>query len=340
MTVASSRKKSPICNTENSLFFSLVDYRNNYFTSDYPKRIIEFYNGFENRDQLIQWMRERPKGVANIHEVDGDKEIIVVIPTADFNGKYAMECRENIFKGLHMVFVESGEVPDPYFNYAHNCNVGISKAMDYNPKWVVVSNDDMYKIDDIKKLRYQLHSVPNDADVAYAISPEHRFGVRCYLGTPTFFYLFINLFRRRFRLLNKVKKSILPKIEIVSEFYTGVGIVKKIAKLLLIRPIKNSQEFLHISSFGIFSNGFIRDMNGSLYDETYVNNSEDIDLSYRISFKKANIYEIKYKIGDLVSSSLGKGEDQFLRGIAGIVYFCENWEQFLANKPPFVSKVT
>ena len=45
-------------------------------------------------------MRERPKGVANIHEFEGDKDIIVVIPTADFNGKYAKECRENIFKGL------------------------------------------------------------------------------------------------------------------------------------------------------------------------------------------------------------------------------------------------
>lgn len=105
-----------------------------------------FYNGFENREQLIQWMRERPKGVANIYEVEGDSDIIVVIPTADFNGKYARECRNNIFNGLHIIFVESGEVPDPYFNYAHNCNVGVKKAMEYNPKWVVVSNDDMVKL--------------------------------------------------------------------------------------------------------------------------------------------------------------------------------------------------
>ena len=94
--------------TNAKLFFSLVDYRNNYFTSDNPNKIIEFYNGFDNRDQLIQWMKERPKGVANIHEVDGDKDIIVVIPTADFNGKYAKECRENIFGNIHKVFVESG----------------------------------------------------------------------------------------------------------------------------------------------------------------------------------------------------------------------------------------
>ena len=47
---------------EDNIFFSLVDYRNNLFTSNDPKKILEFYNGFENIDQLIQWMRERPKG--------------------------------------------------------------------------------------------------------------------------------------------------------------------------------------------------------------------------------------------------------------------------------------
>ena len=70
---------------------------------------MEFYNGFEYRDQLKQWMKESPKGIATIHEVEGDKDIIVVIPTEDFNGKYAKECRDNKFKGLHMAFVESGE---------------------------------------------------------------------------------------------------------------------------------------------------------------------------------------------------------------------------------------
>ena len=37
---------------------------------------------------------ERPKGIANIHEVDdGNKDVIVVITTADFDGMYAKECR-------------------------------------------------------------------------------------------------------------------------------------------------------------------------------------------------------------------------------------------------------
>ena len=148
----------PMDSSTDGLFFSLVDYRNFYFTSNDPIKIIEFYDGFENRDQLIQWMKERPKGTATIIEVDGHKEIIVVIPTSDFNGKYAKECRENIFKGLHMVFVESGGKEDFYFNYAHNCNMGIKKAIEYNPKWVVVSNDDMEKIDEVGTLMKELRA--------------------------------------------------------------------------------------------------------------------------------------------------------------------------------------
>ena len=50
-------------------------------------------------------MKKKPKGVLIVDEVEGDKEIIVIIPTADFDVKYAIECRDNIFKGLYIAFV-------------------------------------------------------------------------------------------------------------------------------------------------------------------------------------------------------------------------------------------
>ena len=168
-----SRRCCPLDKSKVPIFFSLVDYRNNYFTSDDPRKIIEFYNSFENRDQLIQWMKERPKGVATIHEVEGDRDIIVVIPTADFNGNFAKECRNNIFKGLHMVFVESAEIPDPYFNGAHNVNIGIKKAMEYNPKWIVFSGDDMVKVDDNAVLKRGLNNLDNEKiGLVYAYPPS------------------------------------------------------------------------------------------------------------------------------------------------------------------------
>ncbi|MEM4068174.1 MAG: hypothetical protein QXV17_15085 [Candidatus Micrarchaeaceae archaeon] len=61
------------------LFFSLVDYHNTFFMSNDPEKIIEFYNHFKTRDELIKWMKEGPKGVNYIFEVEGNKDIIVVI---------------------------------------------------------------------------------------------------------------------------------------------------------------------------------------------------------------------------------------------------------------------
>ena len=36
-----------------------MDYRNSSFTSENTDKIIEFYESFENRDYLIEWMKER-----------------------------------------------------------------------------------------------------------------------------------------------------------------------------------------------------------------------------------------------------------------------------------------
>ena len=221
-----TKKICEFITTNDILTFSLVDYRNNYFISDDPNKIIEFYNGFKNRNQLIQWMRERPKGVANIHEVDGDKEIIVVIPTADFNGRYARECREVIFKGLHIIFVESGEVPDPYFNYAHNVNVGIKKAMEYSPKWVVVSNDDMYKIDSSSYLLRILSSIDNKEFDYVLTSNSSYHNVKAYLGTERKFIGHIGTFL--FYLLHGIGNLWLIKNPILKRYNVRWTIAHKI----------------------------------------------------------------------------------------------------------------
>jgi hypothetical protein len=316
-----------ICSAEKPngyLFFSLEDYRNNYFCSDDPNKIIEFYNGFENRDQLIQWMRERPKGVANIHEVEGDKEIIVVIPTADFNGKYAKECRENLFNGLQMIFVESGEVPDPYFNIAHNLNVGIKKAMEYNPKWVVFSGDDMIKVDPISKLISELRKMNNrDTDVVFT-APSQYHSTQMFLGKPNhFFSLSIGILRfflKRFSHIQKTyyqlrrfnKQLFFPRYE------HGPTLPYKIVNFIFFKRI---EPFVNILSFGIFSSNLIRKSNESLFDENYINEMEDTDLSIRIKHAMYNTSVVDFKINEYIGSSFGNGGTRTLRVLPGWTYF-------------------
>ncbi|MEM0134277.1 MAG: hypothetical protein QXU18_03500 [Thermoplasmatales archaeon] len=318
--IQGSKLQCPFNKDEARIFFSLVDYRNNYFISDNPEKIIEFYNGFENRDQLIQWMKERPKGVHTIHEVEGDKDVIVVIPTADYNGKYAKECRENIFKGLHIIFVVSGN-GNFYFNYAHNCNVGIEKAMEYNPKWIVLSNDDMVKIDDINILRNNLESL--DSKVVSVVFTE-----------PLGYHSVYNKVTRRNWFLKKyfiLKSETFGKTInlLLDKFSADIAIVRNFG----FRKYFTAKGYSYVDfiDFNVFSNDFLNE-NTHLFDENFINEKEDSDLSLSIATNKIISARIKYKIGDLIGSTLGTGPDRDLRSIASTIYFDYKWKNLVEKR--------
>lgn len=317
-TIQMGKLRCAVGGFSKELFISLVDYRNNLFTSNDDKKIIEFYNSFDDRNQLINWMKERPKGASHIYEVEGDKDIIVVIPTADFEGKYAKGCRENIFKGIHMVFVESGK-DDFYFNYAHNCNVGIKKALEYNPKWIVVSNDDMRKIDEPEILRNSLMGLnPGEVDIVFTKeSPDNYHSTPTYLGRPNFFgkiYHFVEkLFKRKFFCIPYSKENftkkyslnviLLPKHEIIKVFFCRI------------KPVYATESFM------VFSGNYARINMGNILNESFCNGAEDWDLSYRTFHKNINYGFIEYLIGEETGGTNGTGRNRALRDIANISLF-------------------
>ena len=208
--IRSNLLQCPLDNND-ELFFTLMDYFNNLFMSNAPKDILRFYDYFDNRDQLIKWMKERPKGNYRIVEFNkDDNDIIVVIPTMDVNGKLAKACREEIFKGLHIIFVESG-IGNYYFNYAHNCNAGIKKAMEYNPKWIIVSNDDMDKIDDVDALKNELSQLDNTSVQIVFVSSTNYHSYPAILTTARLgrFILFLILGKlRRYQLMLEKKYNV------------------------------------------------------------------------------------------------------------------------------------
>ena len=309
------------------IYLSLMDYKNNYFISKDQEKIIQFYKSFADRDDLIEWMKERPKGSCEIREVEGEEDIIVVIPTTDFDGKYAKTCREEIFKGMHIIFVVSGK-GNHYFNYAHNCNVGIKKSLEYNPKWIIISNDDMYKVDDPEKLIQELSELPNDVDVVYTISPEGRFSIECQVVRFTRFYSIYELFRSKGRYYNVFYRKFNIKYGTVRK-YIGPSIINLIIKFMLAKPVKSIGEYIENTSFGIFSYRYIKKRGGELFDETFINTKEDTDVSLFNSIHKARGIKINYKIGDLLSRTLGRGKDRYLREIAGSAYFCYKYRDML-----------
>ena len=319
-----SRLYFPIQTYKDELFFSLVDYRNSRFTSENPDKIIEFYDSFNNMDDLIEWMKERPRGAANIYEVEGDKEIILVIPTADFNGKYARECRENIFRGLHMIFVESGGMEDFYFNYAHNFNVGIKEALKHNSKWVVLSADDKYKIDDSQVLLNELRKRTDFQTVLFPF-----FFPKC-----SFEHIF-----RKLNLLGKIIRTVLSqgylskvssnfaKISILAKFKVEInfGFPTYISNKFTTRVIRRYYGDIEMIIFP--SNALKNDNNVAYFDENYINGMEDHDLLMRLSLSDFLIDRIGFKIGLYYNSTLGRSEARKFRQLIGPIYFQKKWLQ-------------
>jgi len=304
--IRSNLLRCPLVNND-ELFFTLMDHLNNLFMSNDPKDILRFYDYFENRDQLIKWMMERPKGNYRIVEFNKDEnDIIVVIPAIDANGKFAKTCMDDIFKGLHIIFVESG-IGNYYFNYAHNCNAGIKKALGYNPKWIILSNDDMYKIDDVEILKKELLKIDHkDYDVIF-IQPSKFHSVPDNIG----------------------KENILRKIGLTLIFKRRMQkrIERKFKVTLFPAPIhsylrffyKPGYRYIQFVDFCIFSSSFTREKDGKLFNEDFINCGEDNDLSLKISLKRDRYTFINYKIGDYMGQSLGSDILRKLRNEAGIV---------------------
>jgi hypothetical protein len=303
-----SRLYCHVLEYDNKLFFSLVDYRNSLFTSNNPDKIIDFYNGFKDRDELIEWMRERPKGANYLYEVEGNKDIIVVITTADYNGRYALNCREAVFKGLFMIFVESGGRDDYYFNYAYNSNLGIKKALEYNPKWIVLSNDDVYKIDEISVLQEKLMNLDNEKyDVVFTI-PSRYHSIPVFFGEQN--ALRKLYFCLRSQRLKQLKIETKFNVTFFSSPIRGTGAIF----------FKHTHRHLSIASFGIFSSKFIRARQGILFDDLYVNSAEDIDLSLELTLDKRRYEVIDYRIGDNIGLTLGTNVSRKIRDVAGYAY--------------------
>jgi hypothetical protein len=260
-------------------------------------------------------MRERPKGVAVIHEVDGDKDIIVVIPTADYNGKYARSCRENIFKGVHIIFVESGEVPDPYFNYAHNCNFGIEKALEYNPNWIIISNDDVQKADNITILMNELRRM-NSSEIALVFTqPAEYHSIPARFSMPRFTRYLILIYRMN---LKRQIKLVLGQRKIERKY--GCSLFVNPRRGLTHFMYKEGFDFISFTDFGIFSAAFIKSFSGTFFDETFINGHEDHDISISSFLERRSYAFINFKIYDCVGATFGTGISRELRNLAGNVY--------------------
>lgn len=288
--------------------FSIVDYRNNYLFSQDLHKILEFYNGFENRDQLIRWFNSKPKGFIKIHEINGEKDVIVVIPTSNFSGEDAANTRDRIFNGMHLIFVESGEPQDPYFNYATSLNEGIRVAMKYDPKWIILSKDNMEKEDDSKQLIKAIKDVER-------VNPECEY----LLAKPAYDYISVNASIVKPRISRKLINYCLPKKSYVRKGFEILNLFKvhldikynfEIRDFIFYKRILDYKCYV---SFGIFKKDLL--IKSFELFGNYVPFGEDEQISIAASlFVKKPAY-IEYRIKPSKGKVLGVGNERYLRGI-------------------------
>ncbi len=303
---------------EFNFFLNTIDLLNSIFVSDKCEDILEFYELFNTREELIQWLKKRPKGQVTIHEIDGEKDIIVVIPTKDFYGKFAKECREHIFNGFHMIFVESG--PDPYFTYAYSSNVGIKKALEYNPKWIIVTNDDILSSDTSEKLKEEILKDENKTKWLLLPKNSNQSG-------KLYSIVEFNIFGRLIsRILLHIRNLVLKYIN--RNFLTIRYLNDKFRNNYFIRPVKKN-DFLRIlfkeiyryynfEAFAIFSADYIM-RKFPIFDETFINAHCDQFASMDKNLQN-HIGWINYNVNGIGGVSLGYNLQRRLRSIAATSY--------------------
>ena len=290
-----------------------VDELNRLYNSRDPNDIIKFYDHFNTPEELIEWSRNRPHGRAKIYTVKGDTDIVVVIPTADRHGEYAKNCEKEIFKGQQIVFVESGGRDDPYFNYARNCNMGLRYALRYKPRWIVLSNDDMYKIDDISKLKTSLKHIENKKNDSVLIRPEpdnyHSIPVSLVRRTK------ISKLYRSISKSRRIIERILDKFNVSYSIIPRGGSVKLHILRLIYEP--SLLDFINIGDFSIFSYEFVERNKGKLFDEIFISGWEDTSLSLKLIRTRS----INFKLGSEKGKNLGQNSIRNFRNIINKVYF-------------------
>lgn len=261
----------------------------------------------KTQEEVIKELKEI-RYYPELKEIQGDKYAIVVIPTKDINGEYARMDLE-IFKGLHIIFVVNKLGT---FNYAQAVNHGVEKALSYNPKWVIISNDDMYKVDDIDKLVKELKASEEYDTLFFPTSDTYSDKV--VIAKP--------MLQKTIRYLRggwrKEYQQIMDKLGVKYEVLD-----LKNRGFIYSHIIYTQKETIphHQGSFLVINTEYIKNtLKGKVFDETFYNGHEDTFLCYKF-LNNSHFKMSDFDIGNYVGKSLGTGVDRIFWELANEIYF-------------------
>lgn len=290
-----------------------------YYSND-PLKILSFYYKFNDIKEIVEWLKNRPDTEKKIYEFEGDSEIVIVVPTSDINNENSKYIRKTFNKN-HLIFIES---KGKYFNFSRSVNEGVKIAMKYNPKYVIISNDDIL-VNNPDELIKEIAEKDNKKITAM-IAGKGNYSIellkfREKLSDPII--KFVSKFTKSYYIrLFSIRYSILRRFNL--SYYLYVGESNHKSEILSEILGKKILEIKNINKFGFFmiiSSVYIKDRNNTPLDPFYINGVEDIDLYINILANKLKIEILKNKVIDLGSKSLGTSIIRCYRNIINFIYF-------------------
>jgi hypothetical protein len=293
---------------------------NDIFNGEVPQ-LREFYNNLSDVQDLMkfcEWRKGRAaKPEIYIHNGDAPSDVVTVVLTPDADDEYAMNCR-HIFSHHPIVF--SCGV-SPYFNEPHHWNEGIKVALKLNPKWVVLSTDDMYEVDRFSSLTTKLSAIDNKVTDAVWVDPEPDGYHSCesflaprlafekiYRAIRSDDHRGVNKFYKKFQIQNVVLLSRPVKSPFRYWLYHTVLPPSLYSK---------GEPFVMTGDFAVLSSEFVK---WSKFNELYPRHG-DIDFSLRLRY--AQTTSVDFKIGSYVGGHLAPGIKKAMKEITDLAIFNE-----------------
>jgi GT2 family glycosyltransferase len=291
----------------------------NLWSSNDINKMARFYSLNTSINGLVKFSRNRPRAEITIHKKRWAKSpVVVVIPTADANGILARNVT-SIFSPLPIVLTQSN---GRYFNYGRSLNAGISEALNADPTWVIIANDDLIHVGNTNKLVELLGGITN-AEVVLAKPSQHGSAWQhsallsieknskisdlmwsllwSFMHTSLSAQLISSLVEKRYGL----QYQIAPIPESILQNRSLLGLDRQRTYYLFhsIHARKTGIYFRNFSAFGAFRSSILA---RERFDETFINGYEDTDFSFRLWLQKRKVVIANYKIAHLGGYSLSR----------------------------------
>lgn len=304
--------------------------REELFNSQSESDLRALWRSFSTVEEMESWIQSRPHSPIDVREsIVGSPEIVVVIPTADHEGRYASIHRRNMLPYVGVITVQSN---GPGFSFARSVNEGIRRAMETDAEWIGIINDDT--------IFY--HTTP-----AWSRQVEKNLTEWCTMREYVFargasppYWSFVNidpdalLYRTFLRMRPQTQGFYRTFIESCARF--GLPALKgnshslHLAQLYLRRFRVDAPRFLHTQPVVFMKRDVIRD---PLLDERFVNGNEDSDLSVSLASRGYQGQILRCSVTTQFSPSLGNGTLRWLRyGLPSALSFANKYRR-LAEDP-------